>query len=485
MLIIILSIGLFAQDMTVFPGTKMTVKPGTQLNLINGTDLILQDNFSTSPSFLQEGPVNFLGGGQANVEQYLTKDTWNMVSSPMNNATIDAYSWMYLYYFNETDNSWNSISQPLTLPLNAGQGYFVWPYTSDPNGSYPASPDSAVVKGNLNFQDLNLILSNTDSSPKSGWNLVGNPFSCSLNWNGDASWNLDNVGAAMYIKDPVSGNYVVWNYITGGTNANGGYIAATQAFWVRVADTTGVASAMTIPSSQRSHSDASFYKSSGPALSQQLLITIENDGKTDKTIIGFIEDATAGFDEQYDAIYLYGDGGAHSVYSKVMETKYALNHLPSVKDYPIVPLNFEANVSGNYTLSVDWIDSFSNDIPVYLEDIKTGFFQNLRESADYDFIAQAGGNPSRFNIHFTEPLDIENYNALAGVQIYASDKNIYVRFHEEMKGTITVFSLMGKQIAVREANEKLVVIPVNTNNNYLLVRVLSESGTKSQKVFIK
>ncbi len=89
---------------------------------------------------------------------------------------------------------------------------------ADPNGTYPASPDSAVVKGNLNYLDLNLTLSNPTAIPKSGWNLVGNPFSIVLNWNGDASWNLNNVGAANYIIDPVAGNYVVWKFYSGGGN---------------------------------------------------------------------------------------------------------------------------------------------------------------------------------------------------------------------------------------------------------------------------
>ncbi|MEZ5083993.1 MAG: hypothetical protein R2750_11175 [Bacteroidales bacterium] len=202
--VLILSLGLFAQDMNVKPGTKMTVKSGTQMNFGNGSNMVLEDSPTTAPSFLQEGLVNFSGGGQAHVEQYLTKDTWNMVSSPASDGIINAYEWTYLIDYTESDNSWSYLNYPITTLLNPGEGYFVFPYTADPNGTYPASPDSSVIKGNLNYQDISLTLSNTDTSPKSGWNLVGNPFPIALEWNGDASWNLNNVGAAMYIKDPVS-----------------------------------------------------------------------------------------------------------------------------------------------------------------------------------------------------------------------------------------------------------------------------------------
>ena len=314
-LLVIISLGLYAQDMNVTPGTKMTVKSGTQVNFVNGSNLVLKDSPSTAPSFLQDGLVNFTGGGQAHVEQYLTKDTWNMVSSPAVDGIINAYEWMYLYSYAESDNTWNVENYPVTQVLNPGQGYFVWPTTS-PGAGNPASADSAVVKGNLNYQDINISLSNTDLSNGSGWNVVGNPFPIALYWNGDASWNLNNVGAAIYIKDPVSGNYVVWNYNTGGSDVNSGYIAATQGFWMRTADTTGVAASMTLPASQRSHTVASFYKNSGSSfLPEQLLLTVEKEGKADKTIIGFIEDATAGYDGNYDATYLVGEEDVHALYS--------------------------------------------------------------------------------------------------------------------------------------------------------------------------
>lgn len=477
--------GLFAQDMKVSPNTKITINTGTQLNFNNSGNLLLKDNPTSAPSFLQDGLVNFSGGGQAKVEQYLTKDKWNLVSSPANNSTIGAYNWMYLYSYNEPDNSWTSLSQPTTLLLNAGQGYFVWPYTSDPNGSNPPSPDLAILTGNLNYQDINLTLSNTASSSNSGWNLVGNPFPCALNWNGDASWNLNNVGAAMYIMDPSSGNYEVWNYNSGGTNPNGGYIAATQGFWVRAADTTGPPASMTIPASQRSHNEAAFYKNSGHLLNNQLLLTLKKEDKADKTIIGFIEDASAGFDGNYDATYLYGSENAHSLYSQILGTKYALNHLPSIEEYPVVPLYFEPRAPGNFTLSADWTESFPDEIPIYLEDVKTGAFLNLREADEYVFIAQLNDEVHRFNIHFTNPLDIENYDALAGVQIYAFDNYINVKLNEDTNGEIRVYNLLGEQIIFTKTKNQNNRIPVSTNNNYLLVKVLTKKGIKTQKIFIK
>ena len=483
---IITTLGLSAQEIGVTAGTKITVKSGTQLNLANGTDLVLEDSPATAPSFLQQGVVNYSTNSQAHVEQYLTKDTWNMVSAPVSDGIIEAYEWNYLLYYNEPDNSWNYLTQPTTLPLNPGQGYFVWPYTADPNGTYPASPDSAVIKGQLNHQDLNLTLVNTDASPKSGWNLLGNPFPIALNWNGDASWNLNNVGAAMYIKDPVSGNYVVWNYNTGGSNANGGYIAATQGFWVRTADTTGTPASMTLPASQRSHNDASFYKSGGPFLPEQLLVTVARENKTDKTILGFIQDATGGFDADYDATYLYGDEGALALYSMISETRYAMNHLPNRDDFPVIPLGFETDQSGEYTMSAAWLESFPEEVNIYLEDLKTGQIKDLRLQPEYGFVASSGDDVHRFNIRFTLK-DIEELDgdALNSVNIYAWEQVIYVIFPEDTTGDIAVYDLMGKLIASRKNGSDKEAIRVNAGNVYLVVKVITANGVSSEKVFVR
>ena len=484
-LVLMISFGLFAQDMNVTPGTKMTVKPGTQMNFVNGSKLVLEDSPSTAPSFLQEGLVNFSGGGQAHVEQYLTKDTWNMVSSPASDGVINAYAWMYLYSYTESNNTWNAVNYPITQLLNPGQGYFVWP-TTTPGAGNPASPDSAVVKGNLNYQDINLTLANTNSSIASGWNVVGNPFPVALYWNGDASWNLNNVGAAMYIKNPVSGNYVVWNYNTGGSDINSGYIATGQGFWVRTADTTGTAASMTLPASQRSHNNASFYKSSGGAfLPEQLLLTVQKEGKTDKTIIGFIEDATVGYDGPYDATYLSGEEGVLSLYSMIGGANYALNHLPSIEEYKIVPIGFEPKLSGEFLLTSEWMESFPEDVPIYLEDIKDSYFQDLRSNPDYVFVADVNDDIHRFNIHFANPLDVEDYKLQSEVHIYAYNKTIYVKIPESLRGDIIVYNMLGEEITQHKNSSGLVKIPVNSSNSYFVVKVISEGEIGSEKVLIR
>ncbi|NOX45609.1 MAG: hypothetical protein GXO89_01355 [Chlorobi bacterium] len=69
-------------SMIVGPGVDITVGPGVTVD-VGGDELLLRDNYSNAPSFLQYGTLSFSGGGKAKVEQYLYADRWHMVSSPM------------------------------------------------------------------------------------------------------------------------------------------------------------------------------------------------------------------------------------------------------------------------------------------------------------------------------------------------------------------------------------------------------------------
>jgi len=470
--------------MIVPPGTKVTVGQNTTLD-IGGDKLLLQDDFSTVPSFLQYGTVSFSGGGQAYLEQYLTKDVWHMVSSPVSNEVNEVYLWNYLVQFIEPTGGWIYLNLPLNIPLNVGEGYFDWNYTVDPNGLWPASPDSAVFKGALNYQDVNLVLSNTDASPSSGWNLLGNPFPVALEWNGHTDWNLNNVAATMYIFDNSGGgNYLTWNYNLGnGTNPNGGFIAATQGFWVRTADTTGTAASLTIPASQRFHNNATFLKSGNEMLADQLMITATGNGQMDKTIVGFYELASETYDPQFDGLYLKPNVESISLYSALKGYRYALNEMSSIQNCSSVPLSFEVISSGIHKLVFSGIESFSQDQQIYLEDKKDHVIIDLQEQTEYEFFGDPDDLKSRFVIHFTEPTIADN--PMDYIRIFSYEKVVYVEIPYEVDGSIQIFDITGRKVREDNANMGENQISIKQSSGNYIVKVVANDGVVSEKVFIQ
>lgn len=469
-------------NMVVPPGTKVTIGPGTFLD-IGGSKLLLMDDFNYAPSFLQYGTLSFSNGGKAYVEQYLTKDVWHMISSPVNFAFNEVYLWHYMADFDEPTGTWDDINLPLTIPLNAGQGYFAFNYSVDPNGQWPVSPDSVVFDGVLNNQDFNMTLFNTDVSPSSGWNLLGNPYPVALEWNGDAAWNLNNVQATMYLFNAATGNYETWNYTSGGTNPNGGFIAATQAFWVRTADTIGNPASLTIPASQRSHSNAAFLKSSGPVQPEQLFLTMERNGKADKTIIGFMKEATGTYDTEFDGVYRKASDEVLSLYSVASGTIYALNELPSIEEYPTVPLHFLPSETGDYKFSATWTDSFQEDQPIYLEDKKTGIFYNLHEQTVISFYADVSDEAARFMVHFKEMEISGNFADL--VKIYGHGKIVHVFVPQKIFGSITMFDITGREVMVRSVKHGKNTFPVDVSSGNYIVSFIASEGTCTEKINIQ
>jgi hypothetical protein len=472
--------------MIVAPGTTVTQEQGSTIDITAG-HLLLQDDYDNAPSFIQKGSVTYTGGGDSEVEQYLTKDRWHMVSSPVQNEVNGAYMWIYLYEYSEPDNSFDFLNLPTTQPLNPGQGYFAWSYTTDPNGQWPSSPDFVLLNGTLNSQNVNLSLSVTASSPKSGWNLVGNPYPCGLEWNGNSDWNLQNLDASVWIWDPVAGNYKVWNYNSGGT-LQSGEIASTQGFWVHATDTTGAtATSMTLPASQRVHTTNDFYKSSGPFIAEQLKLKVQgNTMKNDETVIGFHSGASALPNNQLDALYLEGDEDAPSLFVRLDGYSYAMKQLPDIEKYNAVPVSFISPLPGVYSITASWIESFPTETEIWIEDLKTGYWQDLKNEPEYTFAAEFNDSHERFIVHFGTQLGEQHQNNDGMINIFAFDKKVFVNisFDDFVKGRCVIFDMAGRIVAKREVEYGKNIINASFTNGFYVVTVNTGRRFYSEKAYI-
>jgi len=485
-LLVILSLGLFAQDMNVTPGTKMTVESGTQLNFVNGGNLVLEDNASTAPSFLQEGLVNFSGGGLAQVEQYLARDTWHIVSSPVSDGDLSPYEDMYLMQYNEPTESWSYLVEPMSIPLDVGKGYFNWNPTA-------GTPDYVVLSGSLNSTSTSVPLSYASSLGNPGYNVIGNPYPCALEWNGHADWNLNNVDATIYVYEAgigggSSGNYRVYNFNNPPEaqvpEGNDGMIAATQGFWVKA---TASGASLTIPESQRSHNNKSFYKNNAAAASNILRLQVSHpdNGMYCETVIAFQEGTTAMFDSDHDAHFIDGDSEAPMLFTSMYSNDYMVNFLPSYEDYPIVPLGYFSSDENEFQIVASGIASFPIDLPIYLEDKFDGVFHDLKQTPTYSFIGNPMQDSDRFNVHFRNPLGTDELSFDDQIHIYAYQKTIYVDIPESIRGDIFVYNLLGEEVTHRKTATGLVEVPVHADNSYFVVKVMADGGLKSGKVLIK
>ncbi len=469
------------QGIKTKPGTNIIINTSTSLKIVDGDNLIIEDDLTYSPSLLEKGNLTFSGGGELEVQQYLEKDEWHIVSSSVGNETIGAYLDMYLYSYDEPTDVFTNLILPTTIPLNVGEGYFVW--------SVADAPDYVTHNGTSNNSDVAVSLTVTDATNNSGWNLLGNPFPCVVDWNGNASWAIYNVSPTIYLFDAAMGNYKTWNYITGiGTNGKtNGYIAATQGFWVRTSDTLGYQPtySLKIPASERvASATTEFYKSCNIE-DNVLRILVQKETYSDECVLAFNANATEGFDSDYDAYKLFSNVSSPHIYSMCVNTKLTVNIMNSVEDNEIIPLQFVPGTDGIFDLHIKGIETFAPDLPVYLEDKKDNVFQNLRENSDYTFYSIITDDQDRFAIHFTNPMGINSLpDIMESIQIYAWQNSVIVHAPAGFEGDLNIYDLPGKHIISSHITEGKNYVNIEGAQGLYIVKVTSERGIKTKKVYI-
>jgi hypothetical protein len=467
-------------NLTITNG-NLNVPAGGELT-VNGTTtisgaLVLQSPTSTgrTGSFLPIGAVT----GSVTVERYIPQytsdaDGWYFLSSPVSGQSIDPnfdpagstydfYRWKEI----ETTTPWINYKGGSFLTFTAGEGYLV---------AYAVS-STKTFTGSINPSNITLTnQSFTGASSWSGWHLLGNPFTCSVEWN-DGNWGLSNVEAVAQIMN------------TGGTYHPLGVtdpIPAMNGFMVHA--TTGTNS-LTIPLDARAHNSDNWYKSVANVQDKLLLTAASTDNTTYvESIVQFNPEATPAFDMAYDGHFLSGIAAAPQLYSIVGDEQLCVNTLPQIDNTRTVPLGFVKGNSVNYTMNVTGLESFNPGVSVSLEDTKVSKTQDLRQSPVYSFSAAAGDNTNRFLLHFGGLFGVNELNKDNAIQIYSFNNTIYIANNsgQQVKGQVFVYNLMGQQLMQHELGDnKLTTLNLSGSTGYYLVKVITGENSYSGKVFLR
>jgi len=173
-LIVIVRFAIGQPTTTINPGSCIQISNGTTLDISNG-NLVVSSGSISDASLLGDGNIAFSGGGQAEVQRYLTNGKWHFISPPINNAVAGMFMDDYLQYYSENDYYYYDIVPPSTA-LNIMQGYGLW--TIDTEAS------TEVFEGTPNSGNTSFSFTQTDfpDNSKEGWNLIGNPYPSAIDW---------------------------------------------------------------------------------------------------------------------------------------------------------------------------------------------------------------------------------------------------------------------------------------------------------------
>jgi hypothetical protein len=237
--------------LTVQAGKALTVYGDLILDTLEANETAYGLILESETSQVQTGSLILEGNayGTAIIKRFLAKDNgWHFLSSPVAdqdfqpefvpdplNNSFDLYYWdeneeQSAGWINcrEGNGLWNPQFGETFIP---GKGYLV-SYSSANPGDLVRAFAGVVTSGN---QDISLGHSGNY------WNLLGNPYTCAMDWSSDGINKEDVAGSAMYIWDPAlnnfQGGYRTHNGMTGVPEGTSPIIPALQGFFVQSLDT--------------------------------------------------------------------------------------------------------------------------------------------------------------------------------------------------------------------------------------------------------
>ncbi|MBK9477372.1 MAG: PKD domain-containing protein [Bacteroidetes bacterium] len=398
------------------------------LDLVSGTFITTGQSFtllSSSSATARIKPVT--GGnliGNVTMQRYLptTVPGWFLLGSPLQNTVIEdwddnlvtsgfpgsdgsAAGFISIYNYDETvggtlDNpsaylaATNSTN---TTPI--GKGFWIW--LADDLVSFSGRAIDVVGPPMIGSVNLNVSYTNSAGISNDGWNLISNPYCSTIDWN-DLSWTKTNMDNATYIYHGTNQQYA--SYVAGvGTNGGSQFIPSSQGFYVKA---NAAAPVLIAQETVKSAANPAYLKTSAASSttnSELLYVRCVGNNFEDETALRFNNNATMGFDSEWDAVKLFSDNPQNiSLSTRITNQDYSINSIPSGYSTLQIPLRTKVGVSGTYTLTFSGISNFSGFTCISLEDTYTGISTDLKAQNVYTVQLSDTSDKPQYVIHFTK-----------------------------------------------------------------------------------
>ena len=424
--------------LTIDNTAGVTVSSGAQdvygiLNIVSGTFttgslVTLKSNSTTGTAQmddLESGDIS----GNLNVERLLSMTTqgWREITSPVQgtvildwqnngidfsgftNSTFPTFPFVNAYtYFEpnalgDKNNGWVAANDANSDPTGPSSGHRVYMDATDFTLSVAGNP----YKGS---QVLNVTQTGGAGTgdEQNGWNLIGNPYPCTVDWDLLSSGDKNNIEDAIWIWNATVGNYGLYN-TSGSTNNVTNEIAHSQAFWVKAISNTG---SVTFNESDKVRSDKPFVKSFPDNENMIVSLTSTVNNFKDELVIKRQAGASLFYDLGLDFSKLFTELPDEAPSLSVLTNDNVHLSIASVDKSNSSTIQLMATAGlqsqGNYTLNFDIPSSFIEKGCIHLEDIHTGVITDLRVDSSYTFVSSDTTTVPRFLLHIFRDYDINS-----------------------------------------------------------------------------
>jgi hypothetical protein len=200
--------------------------------------------------------------------------------------------------------------------------------------------------------------------------------------------------------------------------------------------------------------------------------------ETTRTLVAYVDGATAGKDRMFDAFTDYKL--AQNFYSLIDDQVMAIQGkgLPFERE-DRVPMGVKIPSNGIYKIAIAAVDGlFERGQNIYLEDKTLGVIHDLRQNP-YSFTGTSGILNDRFVLRYTnETLGNEDFENLDNSVIVTSGNNLSITSLKETIKDVKVYDVLGRLIDNKQNVNSLNVSLNNIikTNSALMFYVTLESG---------
>ncbi len=389
--------------------------------------------------------------GSFSINVMMATDLWELIGVPVSDVTADLFMGNYLQMYSESSDTWNEIIEP-TTPLMPGAGYALWMQSKSGLFTYSGTPNTGDYSVDYTYTPAGNPL-------HYGFNLVGNPYPSYIDWN-----EMNATYGAVYQYDGYS--YTSWN----GTGWAARFVPPGEGFLIA----PGQNGTLNFTNDCRALNQPA---KSANAEDNTIVLKAGNDFYKDKLYIVFNENATEGFDLQYDAWKLLTEEDhVGQLFTINDDQNYSIDQRPECEQ---LSMGFTCQQGGSFTVSIE-----SNTIGgvIYLEDLKTGTVHNLSTSA-YTFDWSISEENHRFNLHFG-PMGIDQLPE-ANVLVYAAGNVLHINTPNQQKLSVNVYNLVGQHVLTQTLSKSSNSIPLELESGIYIVTVGNGSVVETQKIYIR
>lgn len=333
------------------------------------------------------------------------------------NFNTDGFDWTLsnspsMFTYNESaggafNSRWASVGNPTSTNLSAGIGYrvFIRGDRSDAGRldgtNNTQNAVTLAVAGTPATGPFNVSVSKASAAGSDGWNLVGNPFAATIDFDAFRATNSGVINNIYYTLNVGGAGYVAWN---GSAGAATRFIPSGQAFWVykTASGTTNI----TFNEAHKSTGSVpnNFFKNN--ILPNLLSITLKNlsDSSNNYSFVHYRNDASNDSDV-FDVTKLSFGLGQLACYNNGSTNYLDINskHTSALLNTDTVNLFVnQSAVANNYRLIFDGVNSFAGT-QVFLHDLFLNSLTNLSGNSTYNFTTNtnsASTGAGRFKLYF-------------------------------------------------------------------------------------